>query len=262
MNHLVIGDIHGCGSEFSSLLDVVEADYHPATTRIILIGDLLTKGPRPDLVVEELTRMRQQGWEIELICGNHEIRLLGAIGRLRGGLELARLDRVERETITRLMETGTLERAFAVLMEATRRIQYRTTDGPRPFTAMHAGFEPTLGIERTPDHIKMHIKARKHERDWWDRYDGEEGLVVCGHKPVPEPLMIRDEDGTPHVVNLDTGCWMGGHLSCYDVERDVIFQVRSRQPIDPKRLAFALSPTLVPTSMRSASVAHARTTAG
>ena len=147
-------------------------------------------------------------------------------------------------------------------MEATGRIQYRWTGGPRPFTAVHAGFEPTLGLEGTPDHIKMHIKARKNERDWWDRYDGEEGLVVCGHKPVPEPLMIRAGDGTPCVVNLDTGCWMGGHLSCYDVERDLIFQVRSRQPIDPRRLAFALSPTLAPTSMRSASAAHARTTAG
>ena len=262
MNHLVIGDIHGCGSEFRSLLNVVEAEYRPTATRIILIGDLLTKGPRPELVVEEINRMRQQGWQIELICGNHEIRLLGAIGRLRGGLELSRLDRVERETITRLIETDLLERAFALLMEATQRIEFRTLEGPRPFTAVHAGFEPTLGIEHTPDHIKMHIKARKNERDWWDRYQGEEGLVICGHKPVPEPLMIRDEQGTPHVVNLDTGCWMGGHLSCYDVERDLIFQVRSRQPIDPKRLAFALSPTLAPTSMRSASGAHARTTAG
>ena len=86
--------------------------------------------------------------------------------------------------------------------------------------------------------------------------------MVCGHKPHPEPLMIRDEEGIPHVVNLDTGCWMGGHLSCYDVERDLIFQIRSRQPIDPKRLDFALSPTLAPTAMRSASAGHAQTSAG
>ena len=92
MNHLVIGDIHGCGSELRSLLNVVEAEYHSTATRIILIGDLLTKGPSPEGVVDEINRMRQQGWQIELICGNHEIRLLGAIGRLRGGLELARLD--------------------------------------------------------------------------------------------------------------------------------------------------------------------------
>ena len=262
MNHLVIGDIHGCGSELHSLLSVVEAEYTPEATRIILIGDLLTKGPAPQLVVSEVFRLRQQGWQIELICGNHEIRLLGAIGRMRGGLGLEGLDRVERETIERLMKCDALEPAFSLLMEATQRIEYRSTEGPRPFTAVHAGFEPSLGLDATPDHIKMHIKARKNERDWWDRYDGSEGLVVCGHKPVPEPLMIRDAYGNPCVVNLDTGCWMGGHLSCYDVERDLIFQVRSRQPIDPKRLIFALSPTLAPTSMRSASAAHAQTTAG
>ena len=52
MNHLVIGDIHGCGSEFHSLLSVVEAEYTPAATRIVLIGDLLTKGPAPQQVRE------------------------------------------------------------------------------------------------------------------------------------------------------------------------------------------------------------------
>ena len=92
MNHLVIGDIHGCGSELHSLLSVVEAEYTPEATRIILIGDLLTKGPAPQLVVSEVFRLRQQGWQIELICGNHEIRLLGAIGRMRGGLGLEGLD--------------------------------------------------------------------------------------------------------------------------------------------------------------------------
>ncbi|MED6307992.1 MAG: hypothetical protein VX563_08265, partial [Planctomycetota bacterium] len=78
----------------------------------------------------------------------------------------------------------------------------------------------------------------------------------------PEPVLVRSEDGAPCVLNLDTGCVLGGHLSCYDVESDLIFQVRSQQPIDAKRLEFALSPTLVPTSMRSASDARARTSVG
>ena len=61
MNHLVIGDIHGCGSEFHSLLEVIEAEYQPPLTQIVLIGALLTKGPTPGLVVTEIIRMRQQG---------------------------------------------------------------------------------------------------------------------------------------------------------------------------------------------------------
>ena len=136
MNHLVIGDIHGCGSEFHSLLSVVEAEYTPAATRIVLIGDLLTKGPAPQQVVSEVFRLRQQGWRIELICGNHEIRLLGAIGRLRGGLELARLDRVERETITRLIDADALERAFLLLMEATSGVTSKVVEAWLPRKAM------------------------------------------------------------------------------------------------------------------------------
>ena len=262
MNHLVIGDIHGCGRELAALVEMIEAAYRPESSCLVLLGDLFTKGPAPELVVREIRRLRKQGWRIELVCGNHEIRLLGAIGRLRGGVEARRLDRIERETIERLVEHGCLEQAFTLLLEATQTIEYRAAGSHPGFTVVHAGFEPSLGLEAPPDHIKMHIKARKDERDWWERYDGSEGLVICGHKPVPEPVLVRSEDGAPCVLNLDTGCVLGGHLSCYDVESDLIFQVRSQQPIDAKRLEFALSPTLVPTSMRSASDARARTSVG
>ncbi|MEC8733379.1 MAG: metallophosphoesterase, partial [Planctomycetota bacterium] len=87
MNHLVIGDIHGCGRELAALVEMIEAAYRPESSCLVLLGDLFTKGPAPELVVREIRRLRKQGWRIELVCGNHEIRLLGAIGRLRGGVE-------------------------------------------------------------------------------------------------------------------------------------------------------------------------------
>ena len=262
MTHLVVGDIHGCGSEFSSFMEKVTARSEFSDARIILAGDLFTKGPDPELVTREILRQRRAGRQVDLICGNHELRLLGAVGRLQGGVALESLGKHERSTIKRLDKGGMLAKTIPLLLEAARRIQYRILLPEGPATVVHAGIEPTLGLEGTPDHLKMHIKSVPGEINWWERYDGRDGLVIFGHKPVPEPIIMRDDSGRPIAVNIDTGCIYGGHLSGYHVESGALLQVRSRQPIDVKKLAFALSPTLAPIGRRSASDAPARMPAG
>jgi len=262
MTHLVVGDIHGCGREFRTFMKKVSARPELSDARIILAGDLFTKGPDPDLVTREILNQRHAGRSIDLICGNHEVRLLGAIGRLHGGASLDMLGKHERSTIKRLEKGGMLAKSIPLLLEASRRIQHRIFLPEGPATVVHAGIEPTLGLDGTPDHLKMHIKSEPGEINWWERYDGRDGLVIFGHKPVPEPIIMRDEDGRPIAVNIDTGCIYGGHLSGYHVESGRLLQVRSEQPIDVKKLAFALSPTLAPIGRRSASDAPARMPAG
>ncbi len=262
MTHLIVGDIHGCGREFRSFMEKVAARREFDEARIILVGDLFSKGPNPELVTREILSRRRDGWQIDLICGNHELRLLGAFGRLHGGVSLDSIGKHERNTIKRLERGGVLAETIPLLLEATRRIQYRILLPEGPATVVHAGIEPTLGLDGTPDHLKTHIRSAAGEINWWERYDGRDGLVIFGHKPVPEPVIIRDEDGRPIAVNVDTGCIYGGHLSGYHLERGTLLQVRSEQPIDMKKLAFALSPTLAPIGRQAASDAPARMPAG
>ena len=58
---------------------------------------------------------------------------------------------------------------------------------------------------------------------------GRDGLIIVGHKPLREPLLLR-RDGRPIVVNVDTGCAYGGALTGYVVEEERFLQVPSRQP--------------------------------
>ena len=222
MNSIVIGDVHGCGEELEELLEfLLERD---PSVRIRLVGDLLTKGPEPARVVRVLDRLRASGVDVASVCGNHDLRLFTAFVRLGIGRPLASLRGTERATIERLIATGGLASARRLMSETVDRT--RCTAGAA--TVVHAGIDPVRGLHGTSDHELVHRKARSGRRHWWKDYDGDDGLIVVGHKPMRSPLRVT-RDHRPIVVNVDTGCVNGGRLSAYHVEEDAFISVESRQ---------------------------------
>lgn len=218
---VVVGDVHGCGSELESMIQKVERWFVGA--RLVFVGDLFTKGPEPGRVASALLDRRATGARIDLVCGNHDLRLLSAIVRMQAGASLALLPRSERVAIELLQRSGMMREATRLLTEACERVEVRDPRGR--WTVVHGGIDPTLGAERTPDDVKIHIKAAEGEPNWWELYDGRDGLVIVGHRPVRQPLVLRRADGSPYVVNVDTGCTYGGALTAYCIEADQLIQV-------------------------------------
>ncbi len=68
MKTIVIGDIHGCIKEFNELLEAV--DYQQED-RLVLLGDLIDRGPDPAAVVRRAHELRA-----ECVMGNHEEKAL------------------------------------------------------------------------------------------------------------------------------------------------------------------------------------------
>ncbi len=222
---VVIGDVHGCGEELRILL--ARVDRIAPRARIIFVGDLLTKGPRPDLVVSEILARRQAGAAIELVCGNHEPRALEALMRAGPDAELALLPPRLAEMVDILADEDMLDDAIGLMREALCTNVLR---GPRRrWAVVHGGVDPRLGLDRTPPRRRVTIKGAPDEVDWWWSYDGRDGLLIVGHKPLAAPLVLRRADGRAVVVNVDTGCVYGGALSAYRIERDAIVSVPSRQ---------------------------------
>src|ERR1051325_9474122 len=62
---LVLGDIHGCIDEFNELLDKVH--YHPGADRLILLGDLVDRGPDSIGVIQRAIEVGA-----ECLMGNHD----------------------------------------------------------------------------------------------------------------------------------------------------------------------------------------------
>lgn len=224
----VIGDVHGCGIELRELL----ADLDRARGRIplVFVGDLFTKGPLPHAVVREILARREAGQAIRLVCGNHDQRMLLAIVQVEAGVDVDHLPRTERLTWNILHKKRILTEATELLVEANETIEVSSTLPPRRFTVIHGGIEPKLGLARTPDQVKIHLKAEGDEPHWWERYRGDDGLLIVGHKPLLEPLILRTKANEPIVANVDTGCAYGNMLTAYLPAEDRVMSVPSRQP--------------------------------
>jgi hypothetical protein len=218
----VVGDVHGCGEALARMFD--RLDHAAPEARVILVGDLLTKGPEPEVVVELLRRRASEGRPAEAVCGNHDRRMLAAIIGVERGLPNGELPAPERRCFEALDRAGCLAEARALLEATVRRVEIRD---PRGFTVLHAGIDPALGLDRTPDEVKWSIRSRDEARPWWAHYHGEDGLLVFGHKPQERPLR-RYARGRLVAVNVDTGCAAGGDLTAYLVEADRFVAVRGR----------------------------------
>ena len=222
---VVVGDVHGCGEELSRLFRRLRR-WAPDCD-IVLVGDLLTKGPRPDLVIDAIHAERDAGRKVRLVCGNHEPRALAALRRAGSDGRTHRLPPRLAAMVECLAEADMIDDAIALLREA---MEHTRISGGRPrWHAIHAGVDPKRGVQGTSAHLMMTIKAADGETDWWWAYDGRDGLLIVGHKPLSRPLVLRRPDGRAVVAAIDTGCVYGGFLTAYRVGTDRLLMVRSRQ---------------------------------
>ncbi|MFT5684792.1 MAG: diadenosine tetraphosphatase ApaH/serine/threonine PP2A family protein phosphatase [Myxococcota bacterium] len=184
---LFVGDVHGCSAELAALL----AKTRP--TRVILVGDLFTKGPDPDGVWRLIV---QHG--AEAVMGNHDDFVLTR-WRLRGR-RLAPADAIAwlADLPLSLSEPGWL--------------------------CVHAGIHPTGGLAQTPRDQMLNLRRWPDDSDpkhpfWWEGYTGAP-LVIYGHD-ARRGLVDR----RPHTLGLDTGCVYGGRLTGYLLEENALVSV-------------------------------------
>ena len=225
MDHVsaIIGDVHGCGEELEELTSYLNDTLK--VNRFILTGDLLTKGPSPVMVLSVLNDLKACGAEVVVVCGNHDLRLYNAFQRMDSGECISNFHKTERTTIQRLKSHKGFDEARAWCSQIVDTVQYQLDEHT---TVLHAGICPKRGLERSTDYEKIHLKARSGERHWWEEYDGKDGLIVVGHKPVFEPIRMYAKT-QPIAVNIDTGCIHGGRLSAYLPGCDDIVSVESQQ---------------------------------
>lgn len=85
-----IGDVHGRADLLTALVDMILADNQrrpDADTSIILLGDMINKGPDPAAVLAYVEAWQRDDVRLQVLRGNHEQVLLGA---LEGDLAMCR----------------------------------------------------------------------------------------------------------------------------------------------------------------------------
>lgn len=214
-----IGDIHGRLDLFEQLLDVIEADdaaRGPADTRLVLLGDLIDRGPDSCGVVERAMALMQSG-KVRVLAGNHEEMLLGSLAddeTLRhflrhGGKETmfsygltpedygkAKLDLL-RERLGELVPASHI--AFFRAME--NQIIYGD------YLFVHAGIRPDMPLEK-----QLLSDLRWIRREFLDHDQPHSHIVIHGHTIAEEPVV------RPNRIGIDTGAFASGRLTAIGLE--------------------------------------------
>lgn len=214
-----IGDIHGRLDLLAALADAIQADDRasgPARTTIILLGDLIDRGPDSAGVVD-FARRWQQARPLRILCGNHEEMLLESMekvevlrhflrygGRetiLSYGLDEESYRRATLEELQRLMR-ATIPQAD---LDFINGFEDRIAIGDYLF--VHAGIAPEVAPER------QRTQDLRWIREPFLSFEGRHShVVVHGHTIAPQAVV------RPNRIGIDTGAYMHGRLTALVLE--------------------------------------------
>lgn len=202
---LAFGDIHGCRTQLSTLLEAVAPHEDD---RLVFLGDYIDRGPDSAGVIDDLLALRARGPRCVFLRGNHEQMLLDT---LAGGDPRLFLCNGGDRTIASYRERGTWPPPADHLAFFRQLAALYTTEH---FIFVHAGLRPGLAVERQHPDDLLWIRDAFLDSDFdWGK------PVVFGHTPRQEPLLKANR------IGLDTGCVFGGRLTCCDVLSRQVWQV-------------------------------------
>lgn len=215
----VIGDIHGRRDLFEELTRAIDADDAAAAaaeTTVVLLGDLVDRGPDSAGVIA-LARAWQSERRVRVLAGNHEEMFLESFtdtemlrhflrhgGRetvLSYGIERSRYDALSLEELQEEMAriVPAADRAF--LAAAEEWIE------AGDYLLVHAGINPQLPLEEQRRSDLLWIRNR-----FLDHPDAFSHVVIHGHTIFDEV----ENAGTR--IGIDTGAYRSGRLTALVLE--------------------------------------------
>jgi len=219
-----VGDIHGRLDLLDEVLSRIDADtaLHPVSLAIrVFLGDYIDRGPDSKRVLDRLVSSCAAQPTVCLM-GNHEAYLRDFLNdpdvlaewRQYGGFDTL----LSYGLVPTIKQDAQRQRKLAseftkVLPSSHREFlsslrQYFICGD---FFFVHAGVRP--GIPLTEQSEKDLLWIRK---DFLSCEDYLGKVIVHGHTPVLEP------DVQPNRINIDTGAYATGRLTCLVLETDKI----------------------------------------
>ncbi|KAM3577432.1 hypothetical protein VYU27_000595 [Nannochloropsis oceanica] len=220
---LIIGDVHGCLEELQSLL--IKANYSPQQDTVILVGDLVNKGP---LSAETVQYCRENNFLS--VRGNHDDSALSAFFRTGKFKGMATLPPAY-EYVTKLKEED---------VKWLNALPYTWSIPHMGVAVVHAGMLPgrSIGRQTASDMSRMrsvvkrggegekwlegvdYIRENEEEAAPWAKVWSEEGKEEGGGEVEQErPHLYFGHDARRGIqverkaTGLDTGCCYGRELT-------------------------------------------------
>lgn len=217
--YYAIGDIHGRNDLFEALIKTIDKECKKADgldTQIVLLGDLVDRGPESAKVVEN-AREWQKRRPVRILAGNHEEMFLQSFEDTKVLRHFLRHG--GRETILsygislKKYNAATLEELQAMLHDIVpkahrkflKKFEEMVIAGDYVF--VHAGIKPGVALEDQARDDLLWI------RDRFLAYDQPHPqVVVHGH------TIFEDVDERTNRIGIDTGAFRFGRLTALVLE--------------------------------------------
>jgi serine/threonine protein phosphatase 1 len=219
-----IGDIHGRVDLLEQMFTRIDAHIakHPIDRSVqVLVGDYIDRGPNSREVLDRLIERAGSG-EMVFLKGNHETfvaeflrnpSMLQSWGQM-GGLETL----MSYGIVPSLNADAQAQKELATALQAALPKSHRIfLEGLKSsfscggFFFAHAGVRPGVPLAEQREADLLWI------REDFLLYEGKfDKIIVHGHTPV------RAVDLQPNRINIDTGAYATGKLSCVIIERNEV----------------------------------------
>ncbi|KAK4530295.1 hypothetical protein CCYA_CCYA04G1152 [Cyanidiococcus yangmingshanensis] len=212
---IAIGDIHGCIAELQDLLRV--CDYRPGD-EVVLLGDLVAKGPDSQAVVQMAREIGARA-----VRGNHDHEVIRCREAMLRGHDPSYAS-VDHMRIAR--QLGQLEHDWM------RSWPWYIRSDDLQTVFVHAGFLPCVPLEEQLPRYMMNLRsvledgtpsARHVSGMSWARLWKGPWRVVYGHDAFMG-LQVWEK-----CIGIDTGCVYGGRLTALLLPENRLVSVPARK---------------------------------
>jgi len=224
-----IGDVHGRLDLLLPLLAHIRDDSaarHMAEAHLVLLGDLVDRGPYSAETVEFLVSAMPSFANFHFLMGNHEEAMLKALDPLEDRAENAWLKFGGYETLASYGvpvsmlgdEIPPVDVLRNYIPERHRQFLagFKETAQFGDYLFVHAGLRPGLPLE------SQHPEDTRWIRHEFLDYRGDFGaFIVHGHSISTEP------DMQPNRMGIDTGAYRSGTLTALGLEGDRRWLIRA-----------------------------------
>ncbi len=200
---IAIGDIHGCIKTLQQLLEKkVQARK---ADQLYFVGDYIDRGPDSKGVLDYLIGMKEKGYEMVFIRGNHEEMLIESFSSEihfqpwiynGGGATLDSFGLSHEEFLELPGDKKLPEKYVEFLSHTTYYVELDKV------FIVHAGFN---FHDENPYHdLDAMIWSRNFD---YDRYKAKGKPVIHGHTPVSlDSIRLTLFNRERRLVNIDAGC--------------------------------------------------------
>ena len=218
-----IGDIHGRADLLNGMLKRIDADMKTnsvAHTIEVFLGDYIDRGPASRQVLDRLVA-RNRTHKTVFLKGNHETYLTDFVTNppiLEDWKRVGGFATLMSYGITSSINAEEqLAAAFDQALPESHRqflgnLKLSFTCGD--FFFVHAGVRPGTPLEKQREEDLLWIR-----QDFLLSEDDFGKIVVHGHTPVAQP------DIRPNRINIDTGAFATGQLTCLKLEGDEMYLI-------------------------------------